>query len=138
MVFPAVALLLVLSPLWAQLGAEREFFGTLGLLGSLANSTVAGASYFVFLLIIVLIYPQGMGFGDVKCAALIGLLTGFPLVVVAFWVTVVSGGLVAPFLLAVRRKGRKEAIPYGPFMALGAVVAILAGSDIWDWYIGFG
>ena len=138
MVFPAAGLLLVLSPFWNQIGAEREFFGTIGLLGSFASSTVAGASYFVFLYLIVLVYPQGMGAGDVKFAALIGLLMGIPLVFVAFWVTVVSGGLVATFLLAVRRKGRKEAIPYGPFMALGAVVAILAGTEIWDWYLGFG
>ena len=138
MVFPAVGLLLVLSPFWAQIGTEREFFGTLGLLGSFANSTVAGASYFVFLYLIVLVYPQGLGAGDVKFAALIGLLMGFPLVFVAFWVTVVSGGLVAAFLLAARRKGRKEEIPYGPFMALGAVVAVLAGTEIWDWYLGFG
>jgi leader peptidase (prepilin peptidase)/N-methyltransferase len=62
---------------------------------------------------------------------------GFPLVFVAFWVTVVTGGLVATFLLAVRRKGRKESIPYGPFMAFGAVVAILAGTEIWNWYVGF-
>jgi len=138
MVFPAVALLLVLSPFWDQIGTEREFFGTVGLLGSLANSTAAGAGYFAFLYLIVLVYPQGMGAGDVKFAALIGLLTGFPLVFIAFWVTVVSGGLVATFLLAVRRKGRKSEIPYGPFMALGAVVAILAGTEIWDWYLGFG
>lgn len=138
MVFPTVALLLVLSPFWDQIGAEREFFGALGLLGSFANSTVAGAGYFVFLYLIVFAYPQGMGFGDVKFAALIGLLLGFPLVFVAFWVTVVSGGLVAMFLLAARGKGRKDAIPYGPFMALGAVVAILAGTDIWDWYVSFG
>lgn len=138
MVFPAVGLLLVLSPFWDQIGAEREFFGAVGLLGSFANSTVAGTSYFVFLYLIVLIYPQGMGFGDVKFAALIGLLMGFPLVFVAFWITVVSGGLVAIILLATRLKGRKEGIPYGPFMAVGAVVAILAGTEIWDWYLGFG
>ena len=137
MVFPAVGLLLVLSPFWAQIGAEREFFGAIGLWGSFANSTVAGVSYFIFLYLIVLIYPQGMGAGDVKFAALIGLLMGFPLVFIAVWVTVVSGGLVAAFLLTLRRKGRKESIPYGPFMALGALVSILAGKDIWDWYIGF-
>ena len=79
-----------------------------------------------------------MGLGDVKFAALLGLLLGFPLVFIAFWMTAFSGGLVAVFLLVARRKGRKEGVPYGPFMALGALVAILAGSEIWDWYIGFG
>ena len=52
-----VALLLVLSPFWDQIGTEREFFGTVGLLGSLANSTAAGAGYFAFLYLIVLVYP---------------------------------------------------------------------------------
>jgi prepilin signal peptidase PulO-like enzyme (type II secretory pathway) len=71
MVFPAVGLLLVLSPFWGEIGPAREFFGTFGLLGSFASSTVAGASYFVVLYLIVLVYPKGMGAGDVKFAALI-------------------------------------------------------------------
>ena len=142
MVFPTVALLLVLSPFWEYIGVDRTFFGTGGIIGSFANSVSAGAAYFSLLFIVIFLYPRGMGGGDVKLAGLLGLLIGFPAVFVAFWVTVVVGGVVAVFLLVGRRRGRKDEIPYGPYMAVGAYVAILVGSDIWNWYsefaLGFG
>ncbi|MCH7800035.1 MAG: prepilin peptidase [Chloroflexi bacterium] len=142
MVFPTVALLLVLAPFWEYLGDDRTFFSSGGVIGSFANSVSAGAMYFFLLFLVVILYPKGMGGGDVKLAALLGLLIGFPAVLVAFWVTVVVGGVVAVYLLLARRRGRKDEIPYGPYMAVGAFVAILVGSEIWNWYsefaLGFG
>jgi len=142
MVFPTVALLLVMSPFWEYLGVDRTFFNSVGFIGSFANSVSAGAAYFLLLFLVVIIYPRGMGGGDVKLAGLLGLLIGFPGVLVAFWVTVVVGGVVAVYLLVARRRGRKDEIPYGPSMAVGAFVAILAGGEIWSWYsefaLGFG
>ena len=77
----------------------------------------------------------GMGGGDVKLAGMIGLLVGIPGAAVALWIAAVSGGLVAIVLLASGKKGRKEAIPFGPFMSLGAIVVVLSGTDLVSQYI---
>ena len=77
-----------------------------------------------------------MGWGDVKMAALVGLMTGFPLVVMALLLSWISGGLVAAVLLAFKIKGRKDAIPFGTFLSVSAMVTLLWGLDIWRWYFG--
>jgi len=81
-----------------------------------------------------LINRQGMDIGNVTLGALIGLMVGFPHVFVALMLAVVSGKLIANLLLMLRIKGRKEATPFGPFMAAGAFVALLCGQTIMDWY----
>ena len=81
-----------------------------------------------------LIYRQGMGMGDVKLGGLIGLMVGYPHVLVALLLAVVVGGVIASLLLVLRIKGRKDAIPFGPFMAAGAFVTLLWGQAILDWY----
>jgi leader peptidase (prepilin peptidase)/N-methyltransferase len=75
-----------------------------------------------------------MGDGDVKLAGLIGLITGFPHVVVALVVGVLAGGLVALLLLLTKIKGRKSYIPYAPFLVIGGMVAMLYGPEIMAWY----
>ena len=100
------------------------------------NSIIGGAIGFVFLLIPLLAYREGMGWGDVKMAALIGLITGFPLVLVALLMGVILGGLVAGILLLLKIKKRKEAIPFGPFLSLATIATLLWGGDILNWYLG--
>ena len=68
-------------------------------------------------------------------AALIGLVVGFPLVFVALLMGIILGGLVAGFLLLLKIKKRKEPIPFGPFLSLTAVVTLLWGSHILNWYL---
>jgi leader peptidase (prepilin peptidase)/N-methyltransferase len=77
-----------------------------------------------------------MGWGDVKLAALIGLVTGFPVVFIALLMGVILGGVVAVILLALKLKKRQEGIPFGPFLALAAIVTLLWGSNILSWYRG--
>ncbi len=77
-----------------------------------------------------------MGWGDVKLAALIGLATGFPLVLVALVIGAIIGGLVAVALLIAKKRGRKEAIPFAPFLSLATLITLLWGSSILDWYLG--
>ena len=67
-------------------------------------------------------------------AGLIGLLVGFPGLIVALWGGIVSGGLVAIVLLVLRRKGRKDEISFGSFLSAAAIVALLWGSDIISGY----
>lgn len=91
-----------------------------------------GAGFGLFLL--VLAYPKGMGMGDVKLALLLGAGLGLG-VLVALFVGFLAGAVPAVVLLA--RHGsaaRKQAIPLGPFLALGGVIALFAGDAIIDWY----
>ena len=77
-----------------------------------------------------------MGLGDVKLAGLIGLVTGFPLVLIAMYLAILSGGLVAIVLLLLRLKGRKEAMPFGPFLSLAAMATLFWGNGLLNW-LGF-
>ena len=97
---------------------------------------IAGAAAGGFLLAFVLAYPKGMGIGDVKLAGLLGLFLGAS-VSVALLVAVLAGTLVGAAVMArvgVQR-GRKTAIPFGPFLALGGIVALLAGAPVVHWYL---
>jgi len=97
---------------------------------------IAGAGAGGFLLLAALAYPGGMGMGDVKLAAVMGLFLGAP-VVVAVFVALVAGVLLGAAIIARKgaHEGRKTAVPFGPFLAFGALVAIFAGQPIVDLYI---
>ncbi|MGH2981874.1 MAG: prepilin peptidase, partial [Solirubrobacterales bacterium] len=91
-----------------------------------------GAS--LFLLLAALAYPQGMGMGDVKLAALMGLYLGRD-VAPALFVGFLSGAVIGVALMM--REGaaaRKRGVPFGPFLALGGIVGLLAGNELIDWY----
>ncbi|OGO19135.1 MAG: hypothetical protein A2144_05985 [Chloroflexi bacterium RBG_16_50_9] len=102
---------------------------------SILSGVIGGAIGFLFFMMVFLINPRGMGMGDVKLACLIGLVMGFPLGIVALFIGIVIGGLVAATLFLLKKKGRKEAIPYGTFLALGPMVTMLWGTDILRWYL---
>jgi leader peptidase (prepilin peptidase)/N-methyltransferase len=123
----AVALLLSLYP-WPW------FSESMGM--RVAYTALGGAIGFVVFLLIALVSRGGMGWGDVKLAALIGLAIGFPMVFVAIIMAAILGGIVAVVLLATRRRGRREMIPFGPFLAVAAMVTLLWGSNILSWYLG--
>jgi leader peptidase (prepilin peptidase)/N-methyltransferase len=97
---------------------------------------IAGAAAGGFLLAFLLLYPRGMGMGDVKLAAVLGLFLGRE-VAVAILTAVLAGTLVGGFIMARSgvSEGRKTAVPFGPFLALGGVVALLAGPAIVHWYL---
>ncbi len=100
------------------------------------NGVIGGATGFVLLAIPALIFRGGMGWGDVKMAALIGLAVGFPLIFVALLMGLILGGLVAGILLLFKIKGRKESIPFGPFLSLTTIATLLWGHNIFNWYLG--
>ena len=137
-IYPSLAVLIVLSPFWTELGLTRPFFGSETMVASLLNSMITGLGAFLVFLAITLAYPKGMGGGDVKLAGAIGLLGGYPGALIALWLGVVSGGIVAIGLLVMRKLGRKDTMPFGPFLALGAVAALLAGGEITTWYQNLG
>jgi leader peptidase (prepilin peptidase)/N-methyltransferase len=86
-------------------------------------------------LAIILISGGGMGGGDMKLGAMLGAFLGWKLTVVAMFLSVVVGGSVAIGVLATGRKGRKDPIPFGPFLALGGAVALFWGQGLLTWYL---
>jgi leader peptidase (prepilin peptidase) / N-methyltransferase len=102
--------------------------------GSLGERAIAAIGAGGVLLALALINPQGMGMGDVKLAAVMGLYLGRA-VIPALLVGFAAGGVVGMALLA--RHGataRKRPIPFGPFLALGGVFGLLLGDAAVDWY----
>ena len=82
-----------------------------------------------------LAYPRGMGMGDVKLAAVMGLYLGSA-VAPAMIVGILTGAVVGIGVMLVRGPGaRKMAVPFGPFLALGGVVGLLAGAQLIDAYL---
>ena len=79
---------------------------------------------------------KGFGFGDVKLAPALGLLLGWPKTLVGAMSAFFIGAVVAVTLLLMRRKRFGQTIPFGPFLVLGTVVALLWGNQIWSWYMG--
>ena len=96
----------------------------------------AGLGAAVFFLVAALAYPGGMGMGDVKLALLLGVVLGRT-VPVALMIGMLSALVPSVVLIARHGKaGRKMTIPFGPFLALGGIVALFAGHSILDWYLG--
>lgn len=95
---------------------------------------VAGVGAAGFLLLLAIIWPGGMGLGDVKLALMMGcMLAGA--VAVAMFSAFLIGGVAGIVLLALGRRSRKDRIPFGPFLAAGGAVAVLVGPQLIDWYL---
>ena len=97
---------------------------------------LAAAAAGGFLLLAAIAYPGGMGIGDVKLAGVMGLFLGRS-VAAALVVALLSGALVGMVIIAHKgaRAGRKTAVPFGPFLALGALVAVFAGEQLVSVYV---
>lgn len=102
----------------------------------LVEQLIAGAAAGGFLLLAALAYPRGMGMGDVKLAGVMGLFLGRD-VAPAMLVALLSGTIVGAVIIARKgaKEGRKTAVPFGPFLALGGVVGLLVGAPIVSWYL---
>jgi leader peptidase (prepilin peptidase) / N-methyltransferase len=104
--------------------------------GSLPERAGAALAAGGLLFLAALAYPRGMGLGDVKLAAVMGLFLGRD-VGAALLIALLAGSLVGLAIMA--REGaaaRKRGIPFGPFLAFGGVVGLLAGNELTDWYLG--
>jgi leader peptidase (prepilin peptidase)/N-methyltransferase len=97
---------------------------------------VAAAGACSFLLVAALVYPAGMGMGDVKLALLMGAALGWTVSVAL--IVAMLGAFVPSAVLLVRHgaRARKLAFPFAPFLALGSVVALFAGARLLHWYLG--
>lgn len=101
------------------------------------NAWLGALALFAFYFALAWVYPAGMGFGDVKLAGVIGLFLGWfgwgPLIVGAF-LGFALGALVGAGMLLSRRVQLRSAIPFGPFMLGGALLALLVGQSVSQWY----
>ncbi len=105
---------------------------------SIGSGAIGLLAYSLPLFLIALIVPGGLGMGDVKLAALIGLVLGslgLSLVAVAAGVGILGGGVGALTAMLILRYGRKQQMPFGPFLAMGAGISLLAGQQISEAYL---
>jgi leader peptidase (prepilin peptidase) / N-methyltransferase len=104
--------------------------------GHVPEQLIAGAAAGGFFLIAAVAYPRGMGMGDVKLAGVLGLYLGRA-VAPAIFIALISGVLVGALVIARKgaAEGRKTAVPFGPFLALGGIVALFVGEMLMDAYL---
>jgi leader peptidase (prepilin peptidase) / N-methyltransferase len=135
LVYPGIGLALVISlPVLLKLPSSPLSGSSLSVPSPFL--AIGGAAFgFGLFLLIALISRGGMGWGDVKMAALMGAMLGFPRILVGIFLAIVMGGLVAIALVVTRIKGRKQSVPFGPFLALGTFLALFWGQTILHWYL---
>jgi leader peptidase (prepilin peptidase)/N-methyltransferase len=118
-----------------------------GVVGGLAASLVSHrVSFFesaagvlvggVLFVAVIVLSRGGMGGGDLKLGAMLGAFLGWKSLLVALFIAVVLGGVTAVTLLSSGRLARKDAIPFGPFLAVGGAMALFWGDAIVTWYLG--
>jgi leader peptidase (prepilin peptidase)/N-methyltransferase len=121
---------LAVGLLWAA-------FTPLGWAQSLIGAVVGGGGLLLVALLGDWIFrKESMGGGDIKLAAVLGAFLGWRLVVVVFFLSALIGAVVSIVWLLVSREMReKRLIPFGPFLAIAAVVAAVWGADLVRWYL---
>jgi leader peptidase (prepilin peptidase) / N-methyltransferase len=105
---------------------------------SVLHAAIGAAALWAFYFLLMMINPNGMGYGDVKLAGLLGMFLGWlgwSQLVVGAAAGFLLGGVLSVLLLAFRRVGRKSMIPFGPFMLAGAWLAVFAADPVTSWYL---
>ncbi len=88
-----------------------------------------------FLILILVTRGRGMGVGDLKLGIFIGLVLGFPNSLIALLLAFLLGSLVGILLITIRKKHFGQTIPFGPFLSIGAIIALFYGDQILSWYV---
>ena len=128
--FPAIAIAFIFRLL------QGFFIGNWVLgIGNYALATVIAAGF--FLLIWVVSRGRWMGFGDVKLAILLGLLLGFPVILVGLFLSFFFGAIIGVILILLHNKGLKSEIPFAPFLIAGTFMAMFWGPGVVNWYTRF-
>jgi leader peptidase (prepilin peptidase)/N-methyltransferase len=104
---------------------------------ALAGVGAAGFILLIYVVSLLLLRREGMGLGDAWLAALMGIFLGWPAIATAVFLGILVGGVAALLLLALGLRGRRDAIPFGPALAAGAVGALFWGEALARWYWRF-
>lgn len=126
------ALILAVAMLLAQWPVAHGTLDIAAWRGPVLAALVFGGAF------LALVWGSGgraMGGGDIKLAALMGLILGLKATALAMLIAFNSAALVGVVLIATRRRKRRDHLPFGPFLVLGTVVAYLYGADIVQWYL---
>jgi len=131
-VYPGIIIAFLFNLLYS-LFLESSFFSmqsrfSLGLLG-------AEIGFFFLAFLYFLTKGKGMGFGDVKLAILMGLILGWPNILLGLFLGFLFGAIIGVGLIIFRRKKMKSEIPFGPFLTGGMLVALLWGEEIINYYL---
>ncbi|GIH05529.1 prepilin peptidase [Rhizocola hellebori] len=124
--YPVLAGLLAISAAW-----QHDWWPLLW-------AVVGGLALFGLYLVLVLIYPAGMGFGDVRLAGIVGGVTAYlswSVFAVGAFAGFLLGAVAGLAVIAARRGDRRTALPFGPFMIAGALLAIFVGEPVAAWYL---
>jgi leader peptidase (prepilin peptidase)/N-methyltransferase len=122
---PGIALGVLFSLAPSGIGWAPSLFGVL----------VGGGVFVVIIAASTLVIGQaGMGVGDVKLGAMLGAFLGWKLALLSILLSMLLGGPLAATLLATGRKGRKDPVPFGPFLALGGLISLFWGEAVLAWY----
>ena len=127
--YPAVAAALLVAPL-GPLGQDQDALHAY--MDALLGIAIGGGVLYV----IFLAARGGFGGGDVKLGGFVGAILGIPQILVALPLSFIAGGLFGLSLLVLKVRGRKDAIPFGPFLAGAGLVSLFWGQTIFDWYRG--
>jgi leader peptidase (prepilin peptidase)/N-methyltransferase len=128
-VLPSYVVALVLLLLPAVLEGEWSAY---------LRAVITGVGLFAFYFLLAVIYPAGMGFGDVKLAGVLGIYLGYyswGLAIVATFVAFLIGSVVGLVVMVRSKQGRRTKVPFGPFMMLGTFLALFFGQPVIDWYV---
>lgn len=110
---------------------NKYFYGEANFVSALLGAIIPA------IIIAIFAYFNAMGWGDVEIIFLVGLFLNFKMNMLNLFLAIVIGGLVACFLLVVKKKGGKDKMAFGPYIALSSYIVILFGNQILNWYLGF-
>ncbi len=113
--------------LWIIVSRHLQTFGY----DLLAGFTIG----LVFYLLVLFTRGRAMGGGDIKLGFFVGLLNGWPLSLVTLLLAFTSGALISVLLILIKRKKFGQTVPFGPFLAVSAIITLFWGQEIFDWYI---
>lgn len=112
-------------------GLAVSYFLPHGFLSGLIGLFAGGGLFYL----IAVISRGGMGGGDIKLIAMIGTFLGWQMALLTIFLAALSGSVVGIYLMAARGHGRKSKVPFGPFLSLGAIVALFVGVEMVQWYL---
>jgi leader peptidase (prepilin peptidase)/N-methyltransferase len=132
-VYPGMVLALIFSVFRTEIGELSPLLPEYGIVSALTGGILGLA----FMSVPYILYRRGMGTGDLKLAALSGLMTGFPLVIIAILISWIMGGIVASILLLFKIKGRRDAIPAAIFLSTSTLIVLVWNQPIWQFLMPY-
>jgi leader peptidase (prepilin peptidase)/N-methyltransferase len=120
------------------IGLLANFLAGPGWVASIIGAAVgAGSLYAIAEIYYRVRHEEGLGMGDVKMLGMIGAFLGWKLVLLTLVLSSFLGSIIGVFVVVSRKESLKYAMPFGTFLAVGALVASVVGDAILDWYLGF-